>query len=91
MAQQRHQAIIDELMNEIQELREDNDRLKAENSRLGGMRGVGPAIQERQCLGCHRRLPDGPAYFPGFLQEFSTDLATELYRHWCIYCRGEGQ
>ena len=42
MAQQKQQAFIDELMNEIVDLREENDRLKAENRRIGRFRGVVP-------------------------------------------------
>jgi hypothetical protein len=91
MTQQKYQAIIDELTDEIVELREENERLKAENSRLGGTRGIGAAIQQRTCPNCRKRLPDGPAYFPGYFEEPSTDLASEAWRHACIYCRGEGR
>jgi hypothetical protein len=91
MAQQKGQTVIDELMGEILDLREENDRLKAENRRLGGVGGNGAAIQQRTCIHCHRRMPDGPAYFPGYFEEPSIDLVTEAYRHHCIYCRGQGQ
>lgn len=91
MTQQKDQTVIDELMDEIQELREENDHLKAEIRSLGGTSGVGAAIQQRTCINCRRRMPDGPAYFPGYFEEPSADLATEAYRHHCIYCRGQGQ
>lgn len=91
MTQQRDKAAIDELMDEILELREECDRLKAENRRLGGVGGNWAAIQQRTCIHCRRRMPDGPAYFPGYFEEPSTDLTAEAWRHSCIYCRGEGQ
>jgi hypothetical protein len=91
MAQQKDQAFIDELMDQIQELHDENDKLKAEIRRLGGNSGTGPAIQQRTCIHCHRRMPDGPAYFPGYFEEPSTDLTAEAFRHQCIYCRGQGQ
>ena len=40
MVNQKHQAIIDDLSDEIFDLRQENDRLKAENARLGGTRGA---------------------------------------------------
>ena len=91
MAQQKQDAFIDELMNEIEELREENDHLKAENRRLGGTGGAGAAIQQRTCIHCHRRMPDGPAFFPGYFEEPSIDLTAEAFRHHCIYCRSESQ
>jgi hypothetical protein len=87
MAQEKHQAIIDELQEEIQELHAEIDGLKAENARLGGTRCIGVAIQQRQCINCHKSSPDGPVFFPGFYDEPSADLATEAYRHRCIFCR----
>lgn len=86
MPLQKRQTIIDELTDEINELREENDRLKAENARLGGSRGL---IQQRRCVHCGRSMPDGPAYFPGYFEEPSSDLKTEAWRHACIYCRGD--
>jgi hypothetical protein len=91
MAQEKHQAIIDELMSEIQELQAEIDGLKAENRRLGGSGGNAVAIQQRTCIHCHKRMPDGPAYFPGYFEQPSIDLTAEAWRHACIYCRGEGQ
>jgi hypothetical protein len=91
MTQQKQDAFIDELMNEIQELHEEVDHLKAENRRLGGNGGIGQAIQYRTCINCHRRLPDGPVYFPGYFEEPSIDLTAEAFRHHCIYCRNAGQ
>lgn len=72
------QAFIDELIDEIIYLRAENDRLKAENSRLGGKRGIGTAIQERTCIHCHRRMPDGPAFFPGYLEAPCADYFAEI-------------
>jgi hypothetical protein len=91
MAQEKHQAIIDELEEEIQALHEENEHLKAENARLGGTRGIGMAIQRRACVNCSKILPDGPAYFPGYFEEPSTDLTAERWRHACIYCRAKSQ
>jgi hypothetical protein len=91
MVQQRDKAAINALTNKIQELQAENDKLKAEIRRLGGNSGAGPAIQQRTCIHCRRTMPDGPAYFPGFFEEPSTDLTAERWRHSCIYCRGQGQ
>lgn len=89
MAQEKHQAVIDELMDQILELRTENDRLKAENRRLGGTTGSGKAIQERTCVNCGRRMPDGPAYFPGYLEPLAANSAGEATRQHCVYCRGD--
>jgi hypothetical protein len=90
MTQQREQAVIDALIDENADMQDEIDRLKAENARLGGVGGNAAAIQHRTCVNCHKRMPDGPAYFPGYFEQPSTDLATEAYRHHCVYCR-QGQ
>jgi hypothetical protein len=87
MTQHKDQAVIDDLMDEILDLRQENDRLKSENRILGGGSGMVTAIRQRSCYHCHRRMPDGPVYFPGYFEEPSADLATEAYRYFCVYCR----
>ena len=89
MTQDKHQAIIDDLTDQIFELRTENDRLKAENRRLGGTACQGKAIQERACINCGRRLPDGPEYFPGYLEPMGDNSAEEARRYHCIYCHAE--
>ena len=91
MAQQTHDAFIDELIDQIQELHEEVDRLKAENRRLGGAGGNGAAIQQRTCINCRRRMPDGPVYYPGYFEQPSIDLTAEAFRHHCVNCRNAGQ
>jgi hypothetical protein len=91
MTLQRDQAVIDAPIDENQELHDEIDRLKAENARLGGTGGAGAAIQQRTCVHCHKRMPDGPMYFPGYFKGPSTDLTAERWRHACVYCRGQGQ
>jgi cell division protein FtsB len=79
------QAAIDSLKAKAARLEAENTHLKAENKRLSG--NSGPGGQMRKCINCPRNLPDGPSYFPGYLEEMAEDSAAELQRYLCVYCR----
>jgi hypothetical protein len=79
------QAAIDSLKAKAARLEAENTHLKAENRRLSGNGPLGD--QTRQCVHCARNLPDGPSYFPGYLEEMAEDSAAELQRYLCVYCR----
>lgn len=88
---QKNQPVIDALRHEIAILKRENEHLKDENKRLtdanpspaAGM----PAVQMRRCVNCKRDLPDGPIYYPGYLEPMGANSADEARRHHCIHCR----
>jgi hypothetical protein len=82
---QKSQPVIDALRAENAHLRRENDHLKTENSRLSGNAGSG--VQTRRCVECKRNLPDGPSFFPGYLEPIGEDSVAEAYRYLCVYCR----
>lgn len=61
MSLQKGQAVIDELTSEIMDLRQENERLRTENRRLGGGRVI---IRERESPPCRASLPDSPSPLP---------------------------
>ena len=76
---------VNQLKAKVAELTRENERLKAENKRLSG--NSSPGVQTRQCINCGRNLPDGPVYFPGYLELVAPDAEAEMLRHRCVYCR----
>jgi len=84
---QKSQPAINSLQRENARLRRENDQLKADIKRISGNPMPGPKVQMRRCIRCTRDLPDGPSYFPGYLEPESGDHAAEISRHLCIYCR----
>ncbi len=82
----KDQAAINSLRAENTRLKAEIGHLKRENDflRSGGSPST---IRQRQCIRCGNNFPDGPEYFPGYLEEASTDLAAEQRRYWCICCR----
>jgi len=86
----RHSGGHENNFKEINALRTENARLIDENkhlrAKLDELAGTA-AIKMRTCAGCFRSLPDGPAYFPGYFESSDDDLATEMHRQCCIYCR----
>ena len=78
---------INRLKGENAHLRRENDQLKADIKRISGNPMPGPKVQTRQCIQCTRDLPDGPSYFPGYLEPEGEDSAAEAMRYHCIYCR----
>jgi len=77
---------INRLLVEIAKIKRENEHLKADNKRLGGDNS-GPGMQMRRCVNCSRDLPDGPDFFPGYLQPMGKDSAAEAARHHCFYCQ----
>lgn len=82
---QKNQPVLDALRREIAELKHENDELKAENKRLGA--NATPGVQMRKCVNCSRDLPDGPSFYPGYLQPMGKNTASEAKRHHCVYCQ----
>jgi len=84
----KNQAALNALRAEVARLEAENQELWAKLRRQGAD-PVAPTAQERQCINCRRRLPDGPLYFPGYRERARADRETELRRYQCVYCSQE--
>jgi hypothetical protein len=69
------------LLVENERLRREVANLKAQNEEIAF-----DGVQLRHCMNCKKNLPDGPLFFPGYLER-ADDPVADAMRYVCAYCR----